>query len=164
MTTRRQPPVAALALLLFTMAAGAQQVHRLDDSASPRNQVEARIDDSPLTAHQGTTVQVRFGRIEYRLATIPYTGRRARIFYVVPPVINGLRAPTGVQLHWRGGRQFADGSARPGERRPVWSGVVREPWMSDSLELVLELDARQLRVLPGADLGFEAYFEIEVMP
>ncbi|GER21354.1 hypothetical protein [Variovorax boronicumulans] len=156
--------VAMTVLLLTAAGAGAQQVFRLDDSTSPRNQIEARIEDSPLVARQGPTMQVRFGRIEYRLATAAHMGRRARIFYVVPPLINGLRAPVGMQVHWRDGRLFADGSARPGERRPVWNGVVREAWMNDSLDMSLELDARQLRVLPGADLGFEAYFEIEVLP
>lgn len=144
--------------------AAAQQVCRLDDSASPRSRVEARIDESPLTASRGPVVTVRFGRVDYRLATAPHVGRRARIHYVVPPVVSGLQGPAGFVVQWRGGHVFADGSARPGERRLVWSGVVREAWMADTLDLALELDGRQLRTLPGADLGFESYFEIEVLP
>ncbi|RZL93081.1 MAG: hypothetical protein EOP82_08460 [Variovorax sp.] len=146
------------------MPAAAQQVQRLDDSTSPRSRIQAQIDDSPLARQRGPLVQVRFGRIEYRLATAAYVGRKARIYYFFPPAVAGLRSPAGVQLQWRGGHLFADGVARPGERRQVWTGVVREAWMSDGLDLSLELDARQLQTLSGADLGFESYFEIEVLP
>jgi hypothetical protein len=149
---------------LVSGPAFAQQLHRLDDSTSPRQQVQARIDDTPLTRQRGPALQVAFGRIEFRLTTGPYVGRKARIHFVIPPVIEGLRSPAGVQVQWRGGHLFADGLARPGERRQVWSGVVRDTFMSDSLELSLELDAQRLRVLPGANLGFESYFEIEVLP
>jgi hypothetical protein len=160
--------IAAAALLWLGGAAAApalgQQVYKLDDSASPRSRVEARIDETPLTASRGPVVAVRFGRIDYRLATSAYVGRHARIHYVIPPAIRGLRGPAGFVLQWRGGHLFADGSGRPGDRRLVWSGVVREPWMADTFDLTLELDGRQLRTLPGADLGFESYFEIEVLP
>lgn len=142
----------------------AQQVYKLDDSASPRGRIDARIDESPLTAPRGPVIAVRFGRVDYRLATAPYVGRRAQIYYVVPPVVNGLLGPAGFVVHWRGGHAFTDGTAHPGERRLVWSGVVREAWMADTLDLSLELDGRQLRTLPGADLSFESYFEIEVLP
>ena len=55
-------------------------------------------------------------------------------------------------------------AARPGERRQVWTGVVREALMGDTLDLSLTLDARQLRPVPDANLSFESTFEIELLP
>lgn len=159
--------MTAATLVLAALVVGnaqAQQVFRLDDSASPRSRVDVRLDDSPMTQQRGPIVNVRFGRIDYRLATAPYIGRRARIHYIVPSTINGLLGPAGFVVEWQGGHLFADGSARPGERRQVWSGVVQEAWMGDTLSLSLALDARQLRLIPGADLGFESTFEIELLP
>lgn len=156
--------IACAVGLVGLMPATAQQVFKLDDSASPRSRIDARLEDSPLQQRSGPIVNVRFGRIDYRLATGAYVGRRARIFYVVPPVINGLLSPAGFTVQWQGGHLFANGTARPGERRQVWSGVVREAFMGDTLDLSLALDARQLRPVQNANLGFESTFEIELLP
>ena len=156
--------VACAVGLLGLVPASAQQVFTLDDSASPRSRVDARLEDSPLQQRSGPIVHVRFGRIDYRLATAAYMGRRARIFYVLPPVINGLLSPAGFAVQWQGGHLFANGTARPGERRQVWTGVVREALMGDTLDLSLALDARQLRPVPDANLSFESTFEIELLP
>ena len=162
--TLRAALVACAVGLLGLVPASAQQVFTLDDSASPRSRVDTRLEDSPLQQRSGPIVHVRFGRIDYRLATAAYTGRRARIFYVVPPVINGLLSPAGFTVQWQGGHLFANGTARPGERRQVWTGVVREALMGDTLDLSLTLDARQLRPVPDANLSFESTFEIELLP
>ena len=94
--TLRAALVACAVGLLGLVPASAQQVFTLDDSASPRSRVDARLEDSPLQQRSGPIVHVRFGRIDYRLATAAYMGRRARIFYVLPPVINGLLSPAGL--------------------------------------------------------------------
>ena len=155
---RAQCVVAALAALLALPVAA--QVARLDDSASPRAEVQA--DFAHATSVDGHTVRVPFGRVEYRLATMPYVGKRARIYYVVPPQIPGLTTPGGLTVQWRASGRFAPGQARPGMRVPVWTGVVRGPWMNESLELDFVLDARGLR--GGVPLSLESFFEIEVLP
>lgn len=143
---------------------------RLDDSASPRN----RVTSSPMMSEQGLPLDqnalaplatigvVKFSRIEYKLATAKFLGKQARIYYVVPPLISGLRTPSGLRVDWRGGNVFANGSAQPGERFLVWTGVVRNSYMIDGLDLTMRLDLRELQTRNGTGLSFESYFEIEV--
>ncbi|MDM0116526.1 hypothetical protein QTI66_30735 [Variovorax sp. J22R133] len=157
------------ALLLFAiLAVPAQaQVERLDDSTSPRAQVQATLDDGGI-ARPGTPVspiaRASFGRIDYRLNTARHVGRRARIFYVIPAGVPGVRTPNAVLVQWRSQGLFASGQGRPGERIQVWNGVVRDPWMSEGFELSWQVDLRELRLTRGMRLGFEAYFEIETLP
>ena len=149
------------ALLALALAAAAHgQAQRLDDSASPRALVQ--VDLARALPVDAQTLRAPIGRIEYRLATAAYQGRRARIFYVVPPQVQGLRSPADLRVEWRGSGLFASGSARPGMRVPVWTGEVRGPWMSESLELDFVLGVRGL--LGGVPLSLESFFEIEVLP
>lgn len=156
---------------LFALALGgtARAADRLDDSASPRSRVPAQVvysnEGRPLQdSLEPVTAIVKFGRIDYRLAMARYVGRQARIYYVVPAQVAGLRSPAGLRVDWRGLGLFAGGSARPGERRLVWSGQVRDAWMNESLDLNWEVDLRELQLPRNGQFGFEAYFEIEVFP
>lgn len=162
--SRRRPCLrtAACAACFGAAVAAWAQVARLDDSASPRAQV--RGDFSSAQGMDGNLLVLPFGRVEYRLATAPYTGRRARIFYVIPPAIAGLRSPAGLRVDWRGSGAFASGSGRPGDRVQVWNGVVQTPWMNETFDLTLRVDPRELRLPTGAALSFESTFEIETLP
>jgi hypothetical protein len=140
---------------------------RLDDSASPRARVEPQLvmadDGRPLSQSLAArTAHVQFGRIDYRLATASYVGRDARIYYVVPASIPGLRSPSGLQLTWQSQGSFASGSARPGQRTLVWSGKIREAWLTESFVLNMQVQLAELIPSPQPALGFESYFEIDV--
>lgn len=162
--------VLALAVVACVPWAANAFTARLDDSLSPRPQVVApqvlSEHGRPLDDMLGDAVPQygisRFGRVEYRLATAPYVGKRARIYYVVPAPVQGLRSPAGLRMTWRGSGQFADGSARGGERRLVWSGVVRDPVMRESLDLTMEVKLSELMLRPQGGLSVESDFEIEV--
>ena len=157
------PRYAAWALAACLMASTANaQIARLDDSTSPRAQVSADFRQAQMVDAQ--TLNLPFGRVEYRLATAPYMGRQARIYYVIPPAVAGLRSPASLQVQWRGGGTFQGGAGRPGDRVLVWSGVVRAPWMTETFDLQLRLDPRQLQLGQGGSLSFESYFEIEIQP
>lgn len=145
------------------------QAERLDDSASPRSRVEAPL----ILANTGGLLQdnpdatqaiMKFGRVDYRLATAPYVGKQARIYYVLPASIHGLLAPDGVRLEWRGNGVFADGTAHPGDRVPVWSGRIDDVWMNEGLDLTMYVDLTAIRLSQGESFGFESWFEIEVLP
>lgn len=159
--------LAAGAALSWALGCAAQP-QRLDDSASPRSRVPPQVvlDDTgrPLEASPfAEAAQVRFGRIEYRLATAAWVGRQVRISYVVPPLIPGLRSPNGLRVEWRGHPPLASGMGRPGDRVPVWTGVVAGPWTQVALELTAHLDLRQLELRAHEQFGFECYFDIEVI-
>lgn len=162
---RRLVGIAVLAGVLGTPWAA----ERLDDSASPRSRVAAQVvmtdEGRPLADSRAPTrAIVRFGRVEYKLATARYVGKQARIYYVVPALIPGLRSPAGLLVEWRTLGAFAGGTARPGERSLVWSGVVAQPWMQEALDLSFQVELRQLQLGRDGQLGFESYFEIEVSP
>lgn len=157
-----------LAALLWPAAACQAQAQRLDDSASPRPRVPAQVvlgdTGRPLLASPfAETAYMRFGRIDYRLATGAYLGRRVRISYVVPALIPGLQSPQGLRVQWRAEPPFASGTGRPGDHVPVWSGVITSPWTNVSLDLDARLDLTQLGPGAGDTFSFECYFEIEVI-
>jgi hypothetical protein len=142
---------------------------RLDDSASPRS----RVGSQSAWNQQGqlltptsteTAVILKFGRVNYKLATAKYVGKQARIYYVIPTSINGLKSAAALKIQWQGNGLFGGGFARPGERVLVWSGWVRDAWMSEAFDLTMHLDLRDVRLPPGQAFGFEAYFEIETSP
>jgi len=121
-------------------------------------------DGRPLADRLNATVAiVQLGRVEYRLATARYLGKEVRIYYAVPALIEGLRSPAALRVEWRGNGGFGSGAARAGERQLVWTGIVREPWMSTALELAFNVDLQQMQFPRNGVFGFEPYFEIEVV-
>ena len=154
------------AITLYTAEPAFGATERLDDLTSPRSQVKApQVTDEggrPLADNADARFAIiKFGRVDYRLATSRFVGQQARIYYVVPASIPGLLTPSGLQVQWRGNGLFADGVARSGERRLVWAGTVREPWMNEGLDLTLQLELRTVRLPSDGRFGFESYFEIE---
>ena len=160
--------LAGLLTLLLAVSSYAA-TERLDDSASPRSRVQPQFvmgnDGHPIADSFGaTSATARYGRVEFKLATARFMGRQARIYFVIPAAIAGLNSPAGLRVDWQGNGVLSNGFARPGERALVWSGTVREPWMSESLDLTLQINLRELRLPPSGNLGFEPYFEIETTP
>lgn len=163
MPISRAPCLAAFLAAACAWGPGAQaQGMRLDDSTSPRSQVSADFRQAQMLDNQ--TISLPFGHVEYRLATAAYVGKQARIYYVIPLAVAGLRSPTGMQVQWRSSGQFQPGMGRPGDRVLVWTGVVRAPWITESFDLQLRIDRRELQIGQGGNLRFESYFEIETLP
>jgi hypothetical protein len=109
-------------------------------------------------------ITAKVGWVHYRLATARYVGKQARIYYVIPPNIPGLRSPAGLQISWTTNGPWASGTARPGERRLVWAGTVRDPWVQAEFDITLGASLRDLQLPADGRLGFEPYFEIEASP
>lgn len=152
-----------LAAVLLSLHVPAQaQVERLDDSTSPRAQIGADLRDAQSA--DGRELRLSLGRIDYRLDTRRYVGRTARIYLVIPAAVAGLRNPSGVAFEWRSNGAFASGTGHPGQRVQVWSGVVRDVWTHETLELTLRIVPGALRLPERASLRLETYFEIETLP
>ncbi|TXH71364.1 MAG: hypothetical protein E6Q83_03965 [Thiothrix sp.] len=139
---------------------------RLDDSASVRSVVEASsVSDEqgvPLAdSYDARFMVLKFGSVQYRLATAAYKGQTAKIYYVIPAVIEGLQNPNALTVNWKGNSLFAEGEGHAGDRKLVWSGTVTEDWMQDEVELEMQVELAQLRLREGQRFGFESYFEIE---
>lgn len=166
---RARALLALLLPLLWVTNPCDAAVLRLDDSASPHSRVPARIvlgDDGRPFAHGrgNASITFKFGPVDYRLATAAFVGRRARIFYVVSPFVAGLASPDGLRIDWHGLGTFASGSARPGERTLVWSGIVNKAWLDESLDVTMHLDPRQYRPHRQVPFAVDSYFEIETLP
>lgn len=164
-------PVLALVAALGCNTAWAGV--RLDDSASPRALVQSpnMVSEYGYPVNQyvpGAPVAQRgivdFGRIEYRLATAPYVGRHARIYFVIPPLVSGLRSPQGLLVSWRSEGNFASGSGRPGDKVQVWSGLVRDAYMSEAIALRMDFALRDMLAQASKGISLECFFEIEVGP
>lgn len=155
----------SLAFLLLSGAASAQ-IYRLDDSSSAQRRVEAHYVTNEFGAPLAETnsadfMFLKFGLVQYRLATSAYKGQQAKIYYVIPLFIEGLQNPQALTVTWKGNRLLADGAGHAGERQLVWSGTVTEDWMQDEIDLEMQVELAQLRLREGQGFGFESYFEIE---
>ena len=163
------------ALLVATVVCGpggaalAQAPQRLDTSASPRQRVGALqvTDESGQALALNPFAQqahARFGRVEYRLGTGGFLQRRARIDIVLPPVVNGLRRPSGLVFRWRGLDGALDGQLMPGQRQPIWSGTITSPLTPLAIDLELQLDLDAMGEWNGGAFGVEPNFELVTLP
>ena len=93
--------------------------------------------------------------VALRLNLANWVNRPARIYMVLAPT-------EGEQLYasWRTQGRLLPGSVRGGNRTIVYDGVVREPFLNETIELSLQADGRLL--MRTQQLQF--YFEIEVSP
>lgn len=149
-----------IGLLSGLPAAGGE---RLDDSASPRQRVEATVEwlaeghPDDLSDDEFHTVVGRVSAVEVRLDTARFAGREAQIFLRVPVQVRGLRSPNGLRVEWRTQGVFADGSVVPGGRTKIFEGVVPGAVMADIFDFVLYVDSREL----FPPLAFEPIYEID---
>lgn len=154
------------ALLLIALSNVQARVERLDDSSSPRPQVQApqvlADNGMPLAETSETSyATLKFGRIDYRLATAAFIGQQASVYYIIPADIRGLQSLAALQVEWQGDGRFADGRTQAGGRVKVWSGTVDQAWMQATLTLSVKVDLHHLRLPDPTAFGFEPYFEIE---
>lgn len=157
-----------LILLGLPLLSHAQMI-RLDDSASPRYQVESlRVTSEtgePLEqAFNPQWAHLAFGVVEYKLSTAEFVGRPVRLYYVIPTTIKGLINPKALTVTWQGRDAIQSGSAHAGERKLVWSGTLTEPWLTVAIDLSMQVRLSELRLRTNEIFGFESYFELETLP
>lgn len=162
-----------LALLCCAWGLGtslaAQTVHRLDSSASPRQKVAALqvLNENGRPFAQtpfSREAHAQFGRVEFRLSTAAFVGRRARIDLVLPPSVPGLRRASGLVYHWRGVDGTLSGQVYPGQRLPVWTGTIEQALTTLSIDLGMRLDVTAMGDSTGGQVGVEPVFELAVLP
>jgi hypothetical protein len=154
-----------LVLLCLAGLPGQVLAERLDDSLSPRRQVELNL----VWQHQGNpdalneaefnslTAQAR--NLDTRLDTSAYVGSEARIFLELPILVRGLGNPSSLALSWTTGGLFNAGRVTPGNRQLIYEGPITQPVMRDTITFTFELDARHLH----QPLRLEPVYEIEII-
>ncbi|NNJ93325.1 MAG: hypothetical protein HKP57_01075 [Halobacteria archaeon] len=152
--------VLACLALATAMPAGAV---KLDDSLSPRQNVDVSIDwryssnlDN-LDEEQLNALYSNVRNFEVRLNTAQYTGRQARIYLSLPVVIRGLDDPAGMRLSWTTRGVFSDGTVTPGTRSLLFDGIIKDAVLIDILDFTIEIDGRSF----NNPITFEPEYEIE---
>lgn len=152
----------AAALMALTLALPAAAA-RLDDSLSPRQNIDILIDWQyhnnleNLDEQQLNALSSTASGIEVRLNTAQYMGRQARIYLGLPLVIRGLEDPAALRLSWTTHGVFSDGTATPGTRALLFDGVITSEVMIDILDFTIDVDGRSF----NEPINFEPVYEIE---
>jgi hypothetical protein len=155
-------------ILVLLCLAGLQSqalAERLDDSLSPRQQVDLDLvwehpgnpDALSDTEYNAVTAQVR--NLDTRLDTSAYVGSQARIFLELPILVRGLGNPSSLVMSWTTGGLFNAGRVTPGNRQMIYEGSITQPVMRDTITFTFELDARFLH----QPLRLEPVYEIELI-
>jgi hypothetical protein len=154
-----------LALACLALSASIANAEKLDDSLSPRQDIDVVIDWSHrgnlenLDEEQLNALTSTARNVEVRLNTAQYTGRQARIYLVLPVVIRGLDDPDALRLSWSTRGVFSDGTVTPGTRALLFDGVITDPVMIDVLDFTIDVDGRSF----NEPINFEPEYEIEAV-
>lgn len=135
---------------------------RLDDSLSPRQNVDVIIDWrynnlENLDEEKFNALHSTVRNFEVRLNTAQYTGKQARVYLSLPVVIRGLDDPAGMRLSWTTRGVFSDGTVTPGTRSLLFDGIITSAVLIDILDFTVEIDGRSF-INP---ITFEPEYEIE---
>lgn len=153
-----------LIIAIALLAVPSQTVHagRLDDSASPRQ----RIDAKPRWQYSGEDAlsQEKIGRmvvevpnVEIRLDTSAWRGKAARIYLTLPTIVPGVQSPEGLRAEWRTRSGMLPGSLSPGSRTLVFDGIIERAQTVEFFDFTLYLDSR----FTQRGIRFEPKFDIE---
>jgi hypothetical protein len=151
--------LACLALAIALPASAA----RLDDSLSPRQNVDVSIDWrysnnlENLDEDKFNALYSVVRNFEVRLNTAKYKGKQARVYLSLPVVIPGLEDPAGMRLSWTTRGVFSDGTVTPGTRSLLFDGIITSAVLIDILDFTIEIDGRSF-INP---ITFEPEYEIE---
>jgi len=148
-----------LALVLTSLPLHAE---RLDDSLSPRQQLEINLNwkdqysTEDLDTRELNALIARVQDVEVRLNTAPYIGQRGRIYITLPLNIRGTADSSALRMSWTTNGLFASGSMTAGNRVRLFEGEITDRVMTDIFDITFEIDARQvinnLRLEPVYDI------------
>ncbi|MBT2320912.1 hypothetical protein J7E62_00890 [Variovorax paradoxus] len=156
MKARRLPALLAGLLALAVAAAAGAATFRVDDTGTFLSQPVTQMRWRHLVPGRAGdhTVEGRVN-VALRLNLSPWLNRQARIYLALTPT-------EGEQMlaSWRTQGRLLPGTVRGGSRTLVFEGVVREPFLQESIVLDLVADGRSMeRAQP-----LQFFFEIEVSP
>jgi hypothetical protein len=151
---------AALALSIFVPATALAAP--LDDSASPRQRIEAKPrwqydGEDALSPERIGRMVVDVPNVEFRLNTASWQGKAARIYLTLPPLVPGVKSPEGMRVEWRARQFMQSGTVVPGGRVLVFDGTVERAQTVEFFDFTIQLDTR----FTHRGIRFEPKFEIE---
>lgn len=153
-----------LLLLVLVLTSLPLHAERLDDSLSPRQQLDINLDwkdqysTEDLDARELNALVARAQDVEVRLNTSPYVGQRGRIYITLPLNIRGTADSSALRMSWTTNGLFSNGSLTAGNRVRLFEGEITERVMTDVFDITFEIDARQVY----NNLRFEPIYDIEL--
>lgn len=147
---RAGEPLLAVALVLLPVVPSFAFDTLLDDSRSPRQQLQAEFEWTEDRLRAGAResrlfqMQARVNGVEYRLDTSAHVGQRVRIFLEFPRDTAGLDLGSDASIGWRARGNFADGAVEQGGRALVFDGLLETAELHAVLDYTVTLDARDL--------------------
>jgi hypothetical protein len=153
----------ALLLLICLSAALPASAERLDDSLSTQQQFDLDLNwkqqrnTENLNERELNALTARAHRVEIRLNTKPYVGKRGKIFISLPINIRGTGDSTALRMSWTTNGVFSSGSVTAGNRAKLFEGEIRDAVMDDVFDITFDIDARQVY----NNLRFQPVFDIE---
>jgi len=154
---------AALLLLLCLTAALPVRAEQLDDSLSPRQQLDLDLNwkqqyhTGQLDTRELNALTAHIRHVEIRLNTARYVGQSGKIFLSLPITIRGTGDSSALRMSWTTNGEFSSGAVTAGNRTKLFEGEITEPVMSDVFAITFDIDARQVY----NDLRFQPVFDIE---
>jgi len=153
-------------LVLASLLCPPALAERLDDSLSPRQQVNLQLDwknklieRDDLSQKELNSVVAHASNIDTRLNTSKYIGKNVQIYLSLPIQSRGLTSPQGILFSWTTNGVFLAGELTPGNRQLIFEGMIDQPVMIDNFHFSFELDARDL----SQTLRLEPVYEIETV-
>jgi hypothetical protein len=136
---------AVVTAMLATGALPARAVtFTVDDSAS-------RIESQSPTRFNNTGSGVGSTLLVNAVLDLrPWVGRHARIYMVLPP-----QPLATLRLQWRSQGRLQPGQLTGGQRALVFDGPITTPLLRDRLELLVQMDGRELLAPQRLNLSFE---------
>ncbi|MEN8204713.1 MAG: hypothetical protein ABFS24_01760 [Pseudomonadota bacterium] len=150
-----------LLLLVFNVLPACAE--RLDDSLSTQQQFDLDLDwkqtrnTENLDERELNALTARARRVEIRLNTRRFVGKRGKIFIRLPINIRGTGDSSALRMSWQTNGLFSNGAITAGNRAKLFEGEITEPVMSDVFDITFDIDARQVY----NNLRFQPLFDIE---
>jgi len=150
------------AFVFLTLLFKVQAAEVLDDSQSPRKQLNIKLewankgDLSALNKDEFFLLKAHLPDVEVRLNTASYMGKRARIYLALPQQIDGFNGSNGFSLRWKTTGLFAPGTVLLGTRALIYDGIIESPLMIEFFTFTLKVDANCLI----GKLSYEPIYEI----
>lgn len=152
----------SLLALMFAAQGYAAFAGRLDDSASPRQRIDAKprwqyYGEDALSPEKIGRMVVDVPNVEIRLDTSAWRGKPARIYLTLPPLVPGVQSPEGLRAEWRTRGGMLPGTLSPGSRTLVFDGIIDRALTVEFFDFTLYLDSR----FTQRGIRFEPKFDIE---
>jgi|GEM_PF-1556002 len=153
-------------MLLGSLLCAQALTEPLDDSLSPRQQINLQLDwknnlleQDDLSQKEFNSVIAHADNVDTRLDTSKYLGKDVKIYLSLPIQIRGLTNPQGLNFSWTTSGLFLSGELTPGNRQLIFEGRINQPVMIGNFNFTFELDAHDLNQM----LRLEPVYEVEIV-